>query len=777
MFWEALTGQGIFFQRDIHNYFIPISEVFVRAVAVEGVFPVWNPYLAFGQPMAADPAYQAFYPFSWLKVLVQPGTYYALLVTVHVWFSGLGAYLLLRRWGGGVAAGLLGGGAWCLSGPLLSGANLIHHFCSAAWMPWVLLALERALREGGAIPKVLLGLAAATQALAGSADVCFMTALLSAGRAAGFVAGGPLAPRARALARVIGVALPLAALLAAVQWLPTSLLLSGASRARQSAATSLHWSLHPVGLLDLMVPWIVADLPLTTGARALVFEDREPLLACLYLGASTIVPAALALALPGPRRRWLLALSFAAFTWMSVGRFGGLLPLLLHLPGFSLFRYPPKYLWPAALSWALLVGWGVVAWDRRWEEAERRRARWVLAGAALGAAVLALAGIALRHPATSAFALARLVAPEAIATAGLAAGHQAWRAAAVLAAPALLLVWRLRSASAPRGLTAALVVVALADLAFVTRAANPLAPPELLAYRPRLLDAIRAPGVMPPRLHAFNGPADLNRQFTRMVEGWGRKPSWSLGQVDLLQPPIPSRWGVAGSFEGDPTGLGPPPLPILTEVLAKYEGTSFGRKVLRLGAVNYVTALRPGVFGGLPQVGEHQSVFESPVRLFAVPDAVPAVYLVGRSRVATEPQSYVDLQDPAFDPGSEVILEGGERIGAAGFQGHTQVLWRRSDALAVATEGSHPGYLVVVELHDRGWRARVDGVEAPVLRGNILFRAVPVPAGRHRVDLWYQTPGLRLGSLLSGLGLALAVAGLLAGRLNAAGTAPNMASR
>jgi uncharacterized membrane protein YfhO len=36
------------------------------------------------------------------------------------------------------------------------------------------------------------------------------------------------------------------------------------------------------------------------------------------------------------------------------------------------------------------------------------------------------------------------------------------------------------------------------------------------------------------------------------------------------------------------------------------------------------------------------------------------------------------------------------------------------------------------------WFARVDGREAPIARANVIFRAVRVPAGHHRVTFEFQ---------------------------------------
>jgi hypothetical protein len=47
-----------------------------------------------------------------------------------------------------------------------------------------------------------------------------------------------------------------------------------------------------------------------------------------------------------------------------------------------------------------------------------------------------------------------------------------------------------------------------------------------------------------------------------------------------------------------------------------------------------------------------------------------------------------------------------------------------------------------------------------VLRGNLLFQAVPVPAGTHTVELRYQPARLAVGGAISGLALLLALVGL-----------------
>jgi len=66
----------------------------------------------------------------------------------------------------------------------------------------------------------------------------------------------------------------------------------------------------------------------------------------------------------------------------------------------------------------------------------------------------------------------------------------------------------------------------------------------------------------------------------------------------------------------------------------------------------------------------------------------------------------------------------------------------------------------VTDSYYPGWRASVDGRPAPLLRTNLLFRGVPVPAGSHRVRLWFDPLSVKLGFAVSAVALAANLAGL-----------------
>ena len=80
---------------------------------------------------------------------------------------------------------------------------------------------------------------------------------------------------------------------------------------------------------------------------------------------------------------------------------------------------------------------------------------------------------------------------------------------------------------------------------------------------------------------------------------------------------------------------------------------------------------------------------------------------------------------------------------------------RSSTRVSLQAQAAREGYLVLGETWAPGWHAWLDGREVPVLRANVIHRALRLPAGPHRVEFRYVPAAFRLG--LYGTAAALAV--------------------
>jgi hypothetical protein len=95
-----------------------------------------------------------------------------------------------------------------------------------------------------------------------------------------------------------------------------------------------------------------------------------------------------------------------------------------------------------------------------------------------------------------------------------------------------------------------------------------------------------------------------------------------------------------------------------------------------------------------------------------------------------------------------------------GDPGQIELLTDEPGWFEIATNTPDRQLLVVAESFHPGWQAVVDGQSVPVLRVNRDFLGCVVAAGQHRVELRFRPVSLRLGAMLSSLGLGLIV-GLL----------------
>ena len=68
LFVDVLAGTHNFYMRDLTRYYYPTKQV-LRDIVQGGEFPWWNRHFAAGQPIAANPEHEVFYPFTWLILL------------------------------------------------------------------------------------------------------------------------------------------------------------------------------------------------------------------------------------------------------------------------------------------------------------------------------------------------------------------------------------------------------------------------------------------------------------------------------------------------------------------------------------------------------------------------------------------------------------------------------------------------------------------------------------------------------------------------------------
>ena len=762
---------GVFFDRDLHLLWEPTTEVFVRALAA-GAWPVWNPYSAFGQPLLANPTSQVFYPPTWLNMIMPTWTYYRLFVLGHLFWAAVGTAVLARRLGLGRAGATVAGALWMTSGPLISLVNVWSHLSGAAWIPWAVWAVDRAVERRTARAIAAGSAACAAPLLAGSPEMAL------AGAVGGMLLGlrgmveldRPLWSRTRLamVAAVISVAAG-SIVLAAAQLAPTIDLVSRSGRSQLVAGIQLYWSMHPWSVLEAVSPLGPSRLPIRMELRRILYEGREAYLPSLYLGASTVALALAALlGRKRPHRRALagvgLGLVIVALGWHTpIGRVIASLPLL------DMFRYPVKAMVPVALVLALLGGMGFEALR---DEVGRPGWRRALIVSLLLLLALALAGaswLSLNRAGDWGSAVLQWTKGRSLASVMHAAGWQLAVSAGAAAACAAALILAPGSQRGRHVAAAFVALVAVADLVRAHEGLNPIAPVEFFEYRSPLLPLLHLhPG---ERLFVFDyaTPGSSMRYLGHESAYVGRGASetpWltALWFREYPTGAVPSVWGIETAFDRDAVSLQPTWTDTLFGLRAMTEGTPAQLRLLRMGSVGYVASLHRENFEDLVPRAELPGHFAEPIRLFEVPDRLPRATAVSGTRIAHGREALRILSGPDFDPAREVILPAGrEQEPAPGFRGGCSRRTGLFDRVDLQCTLSHEGHVVLSDTWDPGWSATIDGKPAAVLRANFGFRAVATPAGSHRIEMIYRPRALLLGLGVSAVGW-LAVLATLAGR-------------
>ena len=765
-FPQVIFGLETFVARDYGAFVYPLAH-FQRACFWRSELPFWDPYNNCGVPFLAQWNTMPLYPPVLLYLTLPLQWSLSCFSLLHLWFAGFGMFLLARRWTGHSHAAAFAGAAFAFNGFTLNLLMWPSHIATFCWLPWVVLAAETAGRNGGR--KILLAaFAGALQMLAGGPETIVLTWLLvSALWLRQFLQAET--PRTRLLWRCPLVVLLVFAL-SAVQLLPFLDLVAHAQR--ETGYTDLRWSMPGSGLANFLVPMAFGS----TKLEGIFFQHGQYWTSSYYLGLGTLWLAILAvLGLQDWRQKimgqqpirvwsgrtfalcrrlcgdpvWLLTMVSLLALLCALGENTPFYPLLRKLiPQLSFITYPVKFVMlvvfaaPLLAAFALANHFGAPVSDPARIKQLRR------AGSETGAPIADL----------------ERAVPEAGAPPQATAQRLLWLGALLLLLIGGITAWTQVAPGPGDNPHAALLNgISRAGFLLLTGAVLFALTRELksprLRFTPLILILVSWLDVLThePRQNPTVPPGVYEPNLARNRLAMNPQPELG-GSRAMLSPAAAlelTRFAVSDSKNN---------------FLAKRIGYCANLNLLdEVPKVDGFFSLRPREFDGLLSLiysvtnGNFSrleafmgvSQYTSPTNMLAWQpraDYLPLVTAGQRPVVLDDLSALWAFGKNLVDPATTVILPP-EAKSLITFSNQTPVSIRAvkftDDAVDFECVAAGPALAVMAQTYYHDWRAEIDGQPAPLLRANVAFQAVPVPAGTHRVHVFFQDQAFQLGAVIS----------------------------
>ncbi len=705
-----LSGMAPFYRDELLTA-LPL-RAYASARLRAGALPQWFPFEALGVPFIGQIPTATFHPFTLLLLPFPPLFALELQVALSFALGLFGAYRAARALPASRTASVTGAIAFAFGGYALGVSHNPSYLLAHQTLPLVLWAALRIAAAGPAPRRIVaLGVGWALVFLAGDLQEFGLCPLL-------LLAALSWAPRrARQAFAGFTAAGVLALLLSAAEFVPALLLSRGTIRVAGQGDPLLgrFFSFHPLRLFELAAPSLIPDA-LRVEVTTPLFHDGGALWATtVFAGALALLLGALA-----PRRAWGFAALAAVSLALAMGAHAGLLPLLQRaLPPLGWFRFPEKY---AAFAWVALVPLVASGFDS--VRADPVRARKAMLGAGLLAALLCVVAPVL---------VPRLFTGPA-ESAVIEATASAWQVGFLWSACVLAAAAGLIAASVRRPLLlCALPALLFLELAHGNHAHLPLAPRAVLESEHPFAAVIRAAGhrVIPlAGGRALRTVTGGDVRWAEVMRASLRPDASGLEHVGSLAFNLPATQRRAWRALGPNASLRSTAGPLFDGCWA-------------------ITDL-----DGKPPAGSEPLLEDARLEL--------RLY-----RVACRPRVYLSAAEPVDERAAAATLHRGLAAGqsiweapspALAAEGSVTLVTDEPEEMVLDASASGPTALVINDELTPGWTATLDGAPAPLYVTNVAVRGLALPAGHHRVELRYRTPGLTAGLWLSALGLLLCAA-------------------
>jgi predicted nucleic acid-binding protein len=711
-----LLGRG-FYVSDLGVYHYPMKHV-VREAVRSSEFPYWNRLYTGGAPVAANPAYELFYPPQWLVYVLPFHFGVQLHILLHFAIAMIGMFLLLRRLETSIAAAAFGSIAFVFCGSYASLSSKLPILFSISWLPLALWLLMRFVESRTAARLLPLAAVLAMQWILGEPTVAMQTWAIIAGWALLRIVRK--SDDVKRIAASLGIAIGSSLLLAAVQLLPAIDFVRDTVRTKTfDFRVVANWSTPPIRLVEWILPGVLRHITAANG-RALI-TTIYPFRADAYLtevyAGLLVVLLALAGIFAGARGRWLFLGTTAASVIVALGDHTPLLQILYDTHVFSSVRFPEKFLLTAAFAIAV---WSAIVFDRLLAK-DRPVIRWTFG---LAVVWLLVSIVLLLN-----FDDRRYFVINCI------------RAAVVAA-----FFWLMRTRRTNAIAIAGIVLVA-ADLWYGTLNAVPRAPREFFD---------------PPPVLAAVDASQPYRIFNEVAwQGWEGDP---LVNQLFDVPPGPALWWLMrnSAFPAIPA-MRNVPLAMEDDIdLTSLTNTDDFRQAFK-GARSTHLPDADAPYARMSNVGWRvrlRPVFDAstnaaPVEIVPVP-RIERYSFAGRLERAPDPGGFrYAVERNAADP--TVAYIAAEPFAPA--PARVTRVRETANTATIDVVSSGRAFFVASVTGHRYWSATIDGHPAPLIATNIAYQGLIVPAGTHTIAMRYRNPLVPIGAAITILTLiALAIA-------------------
>jgi hypothetical protein len=716
-FPQVILGVHSFAYRDYGLFGYPLAHYW-RESFWQGELPLWNPYNDLGTPFLAQWGTMVLYPPSLIYLLLPLPWSLSVFCLLHLFFGGMGMYLLASRWTGNRLAGGIAGIAFPFSGLVLNCLMWPNYTASLAWMPWVVYSVAEAWKGGGR-RMIWASAAGAVQMLSGTPEVILFTWMI--------VAGLWLCTSVRTWngawisGRRAGAIVLLVAALSAAQLVPFFELLVQSQR-DTGFETGL-WSVPPWGWANLFVPMFRA---IGTGC-GVHFQFRQMFTSSIYSGIFVMFLAVLAAMWCRDRRPWFFILVAVGSILLALGEAAGVYPLLRKgFPPIGFMRYTSKFVILGTFAWPIVGAFGLAALLRAGPGNSLQRPFRTIIAAGTAVALVVAAIVVFAHQAPFPREDWSKTLMNGITRVGLMGA----------AIGALFLLVRMHGRGREWLFHCLVLLLVWMDHMSHMPQQNPTLQSDALTLKlPRIQE-------LTPRPRLGESRAVLSI-YARNI--FGKVPTSDLTQTFLCL-----RNGLIANVN-------------LVDRIPKVDGfyALSIRNAYEVEARVFQTEHEPraglGRFVGISQVTSSTNL----MRWDARPDYMPLVTAGQRPVFLKGPNILKAVTATNFSPDQVVFLPEEARSQIAATNAGTARVVRsrvREHIVEAEIDAADTSMVVIAQAWYPAWRACVDDRPVRLWRANHCFQALQVGAGTHRIKIVYADTGFRIGCILSLIGAGVCVA-------------------